>query len=108
MMIPKNKKSLINNLTYEKLENLELLDIWIQTGGNIDYLIEEGFLNITDIEEENEDITQEQPKSSLKIGIMLVFVLALLSIGICFQANQIIQTVREIARISAHQIMKNP
>ncbi len=108
MMIPNNKKSLRNNLSYEKLEHLKLLDIWIQTGGNIDYLIEEGFLNITDIEEdENEDTTQEQPKPSSRIGIILIFVLSLLSIGMCSQANKITQSVREFARISAHQIMEN-
>ncbi|PAX46597.1 hypothetical protein CK510_29200, partial [Brunnivagina elsteri CCALA 953] len=70
-MIPNNKKSLGNYLSYEKLKDLKLLDVWIQTGGNINYLIEEGFLKISDIEE-NEDTIQEKSKSSLKTGIILV------------------------------------
>jgi len=106
-MIPNNKKSLGNYLSYEKLKDLKLLDVWIQTGGNIDYLIEEGFLKIRDIEE-NEDTIQEKSKSSLKTGILLVFVLALLSIGMCLQANKITQSLRDFARISANQIMQNP
>jgi hypothetical protein len=105
-MTPENQKSLKNNLSYEKLEDLKLLDIWIQTDGNIDYLIEEGFLNISDIGE-NEDTIQEKSKSSLKAGIILVFILALLSVRMCSQANKITQALREFARISANQIMQN-
>ncbi|BAZ39168.1 hypothetical protein NIES4101_51200 [Calothrix sp. NIES-4101] len=110
-MIP--NESLNHKLSYQKLVDLKLLDIWVQTGGNIDYLIAEGFLDAADIEEteaeetETEETTQEKSSSHLKVGILLTIILALLSIGMFLQANQITQTLRDLARISAYQIIQS-
>ncbi|MEA5571782.1 hypothetical protein [Calothrix sp. UHCC 0171] len=104
-MIPND--SLKHKLSYQKLVDLELLDIWAQTGGNIDYLIAEGFLNPADIEEvETETAIKEQSSSRFKVGIVFTIILALLSIGMCLQASQITQALREFARISAYQIIQ--
>lgn len=104
------KKPQKHQLIYKKLEDLDLLDVWIQTGGNYDYLIEEGFLTQSDIQEIDTDIINENiegkhSSSSFNFALILTFILALFSLGICIQGNKVAQALRDIARNSVHQII---
>ncbi|AKG21676.1 hypothetical protein [Calothrix sp. 336/3] len=48
----------------------------------------------------------ESEKSMFKVSCVLIVILALLSIGMCIQADAIAQALREIARLSIQQTIR--
>lgn len=86
---------------YESLDDLNLIILWFQSGGNWSSTIKKEIQTAT-----NKPIVEEESNSTSKVVLLSVLVtLALLVTAMCSQASKIYHSVQEVGTNSVKELI---